>query len=54
MAHYTREFGFVLPDRKIHVDDLRVRAVAHSAPERAKPVRGLRCIPMPCYVWQRA
>lgn len=29
-AHYRREFGFVIVDRPILIDDLRVRAVGHT------------------------
>lgn len=29
-AHYKREYGFILPERDIIVDDLRVRGIAES------------------------
>lgn len=39
MGEYKREFGFVLPDRKIFVDDVRVRSVGNTMRQtKDKPV----------------
>ncbi|XP_014239641.1 5-oxoprolinase isoform X2 [Cimex lectularius] len=47
LTRYKAEFGFVIPDRNILVDDIRVRGVGLSKPRKEsvmKPSKG-KCIP---------